>query len=96
MIWEQKRGEFLSKKHDQETIELTTELFKKDPDSFRNKLASVLINLTDEQLMFLADLTEKLADRSSHYRLHESRLMTKNAHAGTIHRKVKNVQNHIF
>ncbi len=50
----------LPKDRQTEITELTKQLLNEEPNSFKNRLVSVLANLTEEQWELLADMAEKL------------------------------------
>lgn len=53
---------FLPKDRNTDLAELTKKLLDEEEDSFKNRLISVLANLTEEQWELLADMAEKLTN----------------------------------
>lgn len=56
---------FLPQDRQTEIAKLTKQLLNEEPDSFKNRLVSVLVNLTEEQWELLADMAEKLVKKKT-------------------------------
>ena len=56
---------FIEQSRNEQMAKLTKQLLNEEEDSFKNKLISVLANLTEEQWQVLADIAEKLANEKA-------------------------------
>ena len=56
---------FIKLTRDEEMAKLTKQLLNEEEDSFKNRLISVLANLTDQQWEVLAEVAEKLSNEKA-------------------------------
>lgn len=56
---------FIKRSRNEQMAKLTKRLLNEEEDSFKNRLISVLANLTEEQWQVLADIAEKLANEKA-------------------------------
>lgn len=56
---------FIKLTRDEEMAKLTKKLLNEEEDSFKNRLISVLANLTDQQWEVLAEVAEKLSNEKA-------------------------------
>lgn len=56
---------FIERSRNEQMAKLTKRLLNEEEDSFKNRLISVLANLTEEQWQVLADIAEKLANEKA-------------------------------